>query len=245
MFRTAICISGQPRFLHKGFEHIKKNIIESNENCDVFIHTWHDKTLVGQSYDGAFWNIGRTDTVKNNIDQEIINLYKPKRILIEKPKTFDYSVYTERHGEASPNITLSMLYSIKTANQLKIEFEKENNFTYDAVIRTRFDAGPLVSINVQNYNLNEFFSLDLIDNPDVFCDWINFSNSKNMDVYSNLYDYLEEYWKQDRVSLVPENMFFHHVSTKHKLPVNKLKKSFFLIRDENFNQKERYGKIWE
>jgi len=46
--KIALCLSGQPRFFERGYEFIKKNIIDPNDNVDIFTHLWFDKSDVGK-----------------------------------------------------------------------------------------------------------------------------------------------------------------------------------------------------
>jgi hypothetical protein len=67
------------------------------------------------------------DTEKDKV-QKIIDLYEPKSYLITPPKIF------QRFEIFGP-----MLYSIMMSNEQKKNYEIENNFRYDLVIKTRFD----------------------------------------------------------------------------------------------------------
>lgn len=73
--KTAVCISGQPRFLQEGYSTIYHNLIRELD-ADVFIHSWY-----------------------NNVDKLILDLYKPTSYSIELPKDISnsqsmfYSIY--------------------------------------------------------------------------------------------------------------------------------------------------------
>jgi hypothetical protein len=100
------------------------NLIQGND-FDVFCHTW---------------SIDR----KNDINE----LYKPKKILAEKQKIFDknYVLGMDNNSQNfkdkkvwAPQLCLSQIYSIKKTIDLKNQYEKENNFVYDAVFILRYD----------------------------------------------------------------------------------------------------------
>jgi hypothetical protein len=79
-----------------------------------------------------------------------------------------------------------------------MQYERENNFLYDIVIRCRFDV-DIIKFDIDLYNL----SMDYVncyamsDSPNSD---LAISSSKNMDIYSSLYDNFEMYrqngWKQ-------------------------------------------------
>ena len=117
-----------------------------------------------------------------------------------------------------------MYYSIEQANKLKKEYEKENIFTYDLVIRSRTD------IILQNFNLNlntldnnkiYYYGLDqfMFNNVAICNDQFALGSSEYMNVYSSLYSMLEYYWKTYK----PPSMVGERILTTHlyysKIPV--------------------------
>ena len=69
-----------------------------------------------------------TWTLKRDTSRQVQELYNPVRFMEEPP--------LDVHEVGSFG---SMLYSIMQANELKKQYEIENNFRYDLVIKTRFD----------------------------------------------------------------------------------------------------------
>lgn len=163
----------------KAFQSHKENLIDPN-NMDVFIHSWSHE------------NIG-----------DIVDKYKPKKSLFEQQIDFykkadkinsDPNVwgYSQRHH------ILSRWYSNKKVLELKQQYEKENQFTYDLVMVTRFDC-----VYNGNWNLSELdptrfyvtggwggnYETEL---PDL---WF-ISNSENMDILSKMYDELGFIFKE-------------------------------------------------
>ena len=51
--KIALCLSGQPRGIPYSCQQILDNIINVNENVDVFLHTWFDPNDIGKSYGSA------------------------------------------------------------------------------------------------------------------------------------------------------------------------------------------------
>ena len=48
--KIALCFFGQPRFVKKGYEYYKKNLID-NHDVDVFIHTWFSVDNMEKGFD--------------------------------------------------------------------------------------------------------------------------------------------------------------------------------------------------
>lgn len=128
--RIAVQISGQPRSYQKGYEYLKKNLLDRYENVDIFIHTWKNKV-----YDY----------------HDVKTLYKSTRFEVEYPYSGMDSLYpnTPDASRWPPTATISSFYSIFRVNQIRVEWEVFHGFTYDVVIRTRFDfAMPLMDLDI-------------------------------------------------------------------------------------------------
>jgi hypothetical protein len=155
--KIALCLSGQTRNWITTYESIKKQIIEKY-NVDVFIHTWDVK---GQMVPHHFVN--NYDDNFDKIDYKFIDFYKPKKIQIDSPEynTFKQKTYGGRFYN-----TLMMWYSIHKSNQLRKEYEIENNIKYDLIIRCRFDLFfENFVINEINTNIIYLPPNENIDNP--------------------------------------------------------------------------------
>jgi hypothetical protein len=125
--KIAICISGQPRNFKQSYESLKLNFLDKYD-CDVYFHTWETSNFESTNFGvGAY----RFSVDENGYD-ELVELYKPKNFILEKPIVFDASGYTCPIWRQPLNNTLSMYYSIYKSFQL-IDGD------YDYVVRTRFD----------------------------------------------------------------------------------------------------------
>jgi len=223
--RIAVCISGQPRYLEEGYYFLNKYL--SEYNIDFFIHTWWDQSYIGNEF--IFTNTKRDGLYDKHTLDKIKKYYNPKGLIVEPQKVFETSNEVE-YGGLHPVSVYSMFYSINSSNNLKKKFEKENNFKYDLVIRTRFD------IVINNFNLN-LKELDLnyyylggeihrggqINVPnDQFC----ISSSDNMDYYSSLYNNLENYINEGHRIFVGEQLLKYHLINKGN------KKVYFTDKNE-------------
>ena len=207
--KVALCISGQPRNALESFHNIKQNIIDPNQ-ADVFIHMHYDPENLYMEKSHA--DKGNCQ-LQSGLDTEIIKLYQPKSVLVEKPRNFQkpqiqiapnrlmrskkmnvHKNWTdEEHVAYTIKNMTSMYYSIYKANELKEIYANEQGFVYDYVIRIRFDLFLSEPIVVSNYNPH-FISYLEIGQPDhLISDWLNFGSNAIMNVYASLYlqmDYL-------------------------------------------------------
>ena len=150
------------------------------DEFDVFIHSW---------------DIEHQDIVEK--------IYNPKKSLFEAQKMFSNELAVQK--------IYSRWYSTKESIKLKKQYEEENNFTYDVVVNARFDTifNDDVLLNWPDPWTGQFMLSHWIggaDQPvyrskyglfprshDIFM----FSSSQDMDLYSTLFDYLDEYAEYD------------------------------------------------
>lgn len=208
--KIALCLSGQPRFINEASKFILKNICDGYD-VDVFFHFWFDEDLQTKPYKYG----GNGNWINQRIDSNAIDnalkIYKPKLYKVEKSKCFvDDTIKTDycyrdngdliswtRHWRESnePNYrnrminnTLSNFYSMNQVCLLKKEYEFLNNFKYDYVVRARSDCLIHDKIIYTNYDNNLLYYTSILRQPDdMVADWINFSNSKNMDAFMSVF----------------------------------------------------------
>ena len=180
----------------------------------MFIHSW--------SYD---------------FKDRLVELYKPKKALIENQMDFQTKVIRFKNKFPAYRSKLKLIflkmfnkneyfklinlrekelfracsrwYSSKKSLGLKIEYEKENGFKYDAVMITRLDVGFFTELVFDKYDLKYFYASHRndaaqkstnykanymnYDEGNTLLDLWFFSNSDNMDKFSLLYDYIDNY----------------------------------------------------
>ena len=200
--KIAFCLSGQPRFIQKGYDNIKNKILSSNNEFDFFIHTWWGSDIINQTNK-------RNYVFDENTIQTITELYKPKGFINQPQKIFNIKEDVD-YESLDPISPYSMFYSIKIANHLKTFYEIENDFKYDVVIRCRFD----IIIDEINLNFNE------IGYNEIYLDTVGLgfpndqfaiANSKTMDYYCSLYDNLELYYNEGVRNFVGERLLRYHL----------------------------------
>jgi hypothetical protein len=155
--KIALCLYGQPRFIdNPNIKLYLDNLILDKYDVDTYGHFWYDDELI--SYTGSDWHDnpspyykgGDFYKVENTLD--IINkVYRPTKIIFEKPKEFyetlnkyELSVLENKKRNSlgenyfslrNVNNLLSHLYSIEKSLNL-IDFNNE----YDFVVLTRYDS---------------------------------------------------------------------------------------------------------
>lgn len=216
--KIALCLSGQPRYVEAGYEHIKRNFL-SKYDIDVFCHLWFDKDLHGTPFSYTYYYPERQELWRKNLDEIIINLYSPKLYSFEKPKTFWFDP-NANYGNGKTN-NCSMFYSIQKANELKIEYERVNSFKYDIVIRARTDLIiHNCNLDLNNLDLNSIHMATagdkLSDGTPIINDQLAIGKSSYIDAYSSVYNFLNFYWDRDKPnSMVGEGILTRHLKNCH------------------------------
>lgn len=216
--KIAVCLSGMMRNFEYTFPRFKKYIIDDLKP-DIFFSGYPNKN--GINYCG----------------EKIIDLYNPKKIIL---RNYDDNIRKEiclnekkylknKRSETPINNILSQFYNIYTADNLRQEYELENKFTYDVVIRCRIDV----------YFFRNFLKEELIQattglilipeewdfkevNSVAVTDSFAMSNSKNMKKYSSLYKNIEKYYEQGCL-FHPETLTGYHLQKENlvRIPVKR------------------------
>lgn len=120
--KMAVCISGEVRTAIEAYPSFKSFF--EGKDIDVFIHTWNKTVVKTKTMTEPIIVIEDDDKIN-----KIIELYQPKKILVEEPiETGPYESFSR------------MFYSIMMANQLRIDYELENDCLYEWVVKYRFDV---------------------------------------------------------------------------------------------------------
>lgn len=189
--KIAVCLSGLPRFFKIGHRFHTKYLFEKYQP-DIFIHTWYNE----------------------NEDEhaEVIDLYKPKKYLIQKDKQIVLSrEYSKGTSERYPAYNVFSLFkSIMESNNLKFEYENENNITYDWVFRLRFDYALNRDFDLENMDNEKYHFSQELEERGMVADQFAFSNSRNMDMYSYVYPNLDRYYQMGEL-MIAEHMITLHM----------------------------------
>lgn len=195
--RVALCIIGQPRHFEETFPSIFKNIIKPN-NADVFFHCWYDPEEAGEEIKNGglcyYKNRKKGFIMPKGLDKNLVELYKPKKYIIEKQRFL--KIESDKMKGVDCTTGLSMYYSIMKSHDLVREYENENNFRYDFIIKIRYDMyceEPLImkKYNPKVMNNPHFPNKQHLTNH--IDDRIWFSSSENMYKVSRGYLEVENY----------------------------------------------------
>lgn len=194
--RIALCLSGFVRNFKESYKYLLDNLIyDEQHEYDFFVHTYNK---IGNTKSWQY-DIELGDEIS---ESEIIELYKPKKIviedtnnikLIELSKNIILSKNISGGFSVDPLRSLAMFRKIYLCNELKKQYELEYNFKYDYVIRCRFDLRLNKKINFDENDINylnvsysPYLNIGDIE-PNMINDSFAYSSSINMDKYSNIY----------------------------------------------------------
>ena len=180
--RTAIVFTGRVNRLEEDAQSVISNLIEPYQ-ADVFMSVWKPDT---------------------ECLRRMVSLYKPKALELEDMdaphvrevlnsvprKVHDYhgSIRTETNR---PNVWM-MFYRIAKGNELREEYERANGFTYDCVIRFRFEIGITQPCAVISPEPSTIYIPDGQDHGGV-CDVMSIGDSASMNHYASIFHSLNEY----------------------------------------------------
>lgn len=208
--RIALCLSGQPRFINEAAPFIISNLCTGYQ-VDVFAHFWFDESITDQPYKyggNGKWVDQRISKISIN---DFASIYKPIKYVVEPSRRFvdsalktDYCykpngelVSWSKHWKESTepdyrnrmvNNWISYHYSLGQVNRLKKEYEYENNFKYDFVVKSRSDTLIKTKLIYEQYDPNYVHYTSILQQPDnMIADWLNFGGSRQMDVFMNTF----------------------------------------------------------
>lgn len=201
--------------VEESFQYFKDKIIKSNPECnfDFFIHSWstsHEKEIINTIKPVKSIIESQIDFHKEALSEsKLIFDFKDIRPYISLiiRKFFAKSNYDSLIKEriAYKFRIYSRWYSSKKAVELKRTHEIENNFNYDYVFLTRFDIIWQNYLKFKDLKKNFFYSSNWytksffslrnknFDNRN-FSDYWFVCDSKMMDIFATLYDFLPEYY---------------------------------------------------
>lgn len=195
--KIAICFNGQIRDGVDCSKNILEYIGDLKENCDFFVHTW--------DIDTVSHNIGlpseRQPFTQYPVSQSTIHdfreVYNPKRIVIEE---FNNTQIQNIQGGLRFNKQLNknvvaMFESGYYVNSFKQDYERDNDFKYDYVVRMRPDLIFSSSKSLKD-DLSQVDEKTFVYGAHAECygpsrveDVLWFATSENMDKIANFYDF--------------------------------------------------------
>lgn len=223
-FRTAVCISGYLRSFEKTFDRIFNNLLKQT-NPDIFIHTWDYMGAPHRSFDGPM-----TKVSTHSLLHQINKLYKPTKLVIEPAINFPIIplMQSKNLDRRDINGVLSMFYKIKACNQIKKNYETQNNFKYDCVIRMRSDLMFMSPFYInKDVNMNKLY-IPLGYDYEGINDQLAYGSSDIIDEYCQVFDNIEQLLI-DGEKLNPEKLLKQYIINK-KLPLERVHMHYYIKR---------------
>ena len=177
--KTAVCFTGQCRSLEYTHESIKNNLLDLLGDCDIFMYiSENDSSYKAEKYMTATQLVIKPDPI---LDLNNIN-------------------HMQADCRGGINGYMQMLYAMKKCNEMRINYEKNNNIKYDRVVRSRLDVRYFDKLpaDFDEYDINNY-----VYTPDFHCwsvvqgaghnDRFAVSNGNNMNIYMSEYDFIKRY----------------------------------------------------
>lgn len=149
MIKVALIITGTSRNYIQNYPTWKTYLLDLYDT-DIFFHTYNVTGYHNDIYANK----------QNIFDQDsLINLLQPKKYIIDdfniKIEDFKNNLVSQcsRSNSPKPEYIKAQLYSIYMATKLKKQYEIENNFEYDIVIKIRFDTIFYSDFDIDNIKL--------------------------------------------------------------------------------------------
>ncbi len=155
--RIAFCLSGQPRLWERCYESWYR-VFAPLGHIDLFAHIWDFNSHPGacaELIDG----VPREVPVPTEDLQRMVDTLRPKKYVIQSRKDNVLNRGDVKHV-ISP-FSHSQFYSLWRSANLKRQYEIENDFEYDLVVRLRTDILLLSDFqftgSFSNTNMRDFF----------------------------------------------------------------------------------------
>jgi hypothetical protein len=198
--RIAVCFSGQIRTGVEASPNLLRFIGELLPHTDFFIHSWDIETK--KNYNASRIISKPSKLTQSTIDK-IKEIYQPKKIVIENWNTVSENDTVYINGIKLTHLIPPMWYSFGKSVEYKTEYEIENNFEYDYVIKLRpdiiFPKNRCLKTEIQLGNFIDTSNIyienrqEYIDDNSLFIDDVYFiSNSKTMNIAGDYHIQLRE-----------------------------------------------------
>ena len=211
MRRFAIIISGQARILNRSFlDYLDKEGVQ----YDVYVHYWKP---VNNSYENC-GNVPNSHNVRNipdNLHENIINTYHPKRIECDVQILFPFDKEYINYPTNIMQNTISQFYGIYKAFNLI-----DNLDDYTHFIRIRFDLEYISSLDK---SITNTINIKSIDNKSLY---FIFNNNYLIDILwivpriqvniFNLYNYI--YQTNNYLTNMPEMIIHKFLNENYIIP---------------------------
>lgn len=150
--KIAVLLYGHLRDFEQCADSLNKNLL-SRYDCDVFMHTWDERDHKSQTWHGE--NRFDVSKVDDAVVEQIKQYYNPRDLIVEHQNKYAnertiQSPYSEDF-KMSTAVPYYMFYTMNKANQLRLDYEKNNGVEYDMVLVTRPDVRLKTPFEFEKY----------------------------------------------------------------------------------------------
>lgn len=227
IMKIAICFSGAIRSFKTCYPSIYKSIIQPL-NPDIFMHLWSFGSDINKHKNNdKYKTYHKLQNDECDIDY-ILKTANPIKCIVENySEIWEDKILNGCNGyeiiknmnEHDTNYAISamgMYFKIYEANKLKTNYEKENNFKYDIVIRARLDFFWDDNFCIENFHITE---TDILVIKDSYCtrgkwegnDKFFVCTSNTMDKMCELYNNINFYYTNKICVIEGQNLNKYHI----------------------------------
>ena len=178
--KIAVCFSGQVRGIENTYKSIINFLDKSFESYKIFAYIPED------SHSNKFESYFSTSKLLIEKDKKILNT----KLKLDQFKSVKHKFGTLRKARAAHML---QLYGIFKANEMKRNYEVNLGTKFDWVLRCRSDLRFYTDkINIKDLN-NQYLYTPNFHQFNGINDRFILGNSKNMDTFCDLYNYIKKY----------------------------------------------------
>jgi hypothetical protein len=246
--KVAVLIQGEPRFCQE-FDFFLENLV-GYDQVDWFFYLWKTSGSV-QTVQGTDGHVLVADPWQNidlnwaigKLQSNLPENHYVAGIELADQHTLPIPIIKRRMACHSVANVWKMWHSQYRANQMRLAYEKENDVSYDVVIRTRPDVALLDTVDARVVNDHLVKKANMVIIPKnklvgetierVTCDLMGISNPQSMTTYTDLINHALDYNRLGE-EFHPENLLACH-----------LKKQGLDTSIANFNIEMRWLGQWQ
>lgn len=206
--KVAICLSGQPRTWRECLPNWLDNM-GLVDRPDFFFHLWDYNTL--PSLLASYKKVIVDEKLQDEEKQDIIDSLVPKKFKFESRKVIQYWNCDIPDNMQFGPWCREQFYSAYYASLLKREYELQNKFRYDVVIRLRSDLWFTEKLEIETPEPNSLYtthcSHDTEYNVYRIGDIFYYADSSTFDQVSQLFkffSYVPTHWVSSKECPPPE-----------------------------------------
>lgn len=216
--KIAICLNGQPRTWKQCYPRWME-IFQKQGDIEFFFHFWNYNTLpsILASHNGG---VAINDELLSQEELDsIVETFKPKKYIFESRKDINYWNTTIPEDKQFGSWSNEQFYSLYYASLLKREYELENDFRYDVVVRLRTDIWFLDEFLLLTPEPNTAYTSHCSWDPQYNCyrvgDIFYYSDSHTFDQISEFFKFLSfipTNWVTSTICPPPEIALYYYLT---------------------------------